>query len=212
LPGRRRPFGLALGLLLVTTAGAVTLGGPAAGRPATVSDGARAVRLQLQTELGDVLLEIDTARAPLTAANFLRYVDAGRYDGGLFHRALTRANQAGKAAPVELVQAGVAARHRGRDFAPIAMEPTARTGLRHLDGTLSMARDDADSATSQFFVALGAQPSLDAGGRRHPDGRGFAAFGRVTAGLEVLRRIQAAPLRGERLVTPVRILRIVRVP
>lgn len=172
---------------------------------------ASVVHLKLQTEWGDVLLDVDTAHAPLTAANFLRYVDAGRYDGGAFHRALTRGNQAGHAAAVELVQASVARRHRGQDFPAVALESTDLTGLRHLDGTLSMARDAApDSATSQFFVTLGAQPQLDAGGRRHPDGRGFAAFGRVTAGLDVLRRIQSAPLQGERLVAPVRILRILR--
>ncbi len=166
----------------------------------------------MQTEWGDLRIEVDGRRAPLTTANFLRYVDAGRYDGGLFNRALTRANQVGRTAPVELVQADVATRHRAHSFAPVVLESTDLTGLRHLDGTLSMARGDADSATSQFFVTLGAQPSLDAGGRRHPDGRGFAAFGRVTHGLAVLRKIQAAPLAGERLVKPVRILRILRLP
>jgi peptidyl-prolyl cis-trans isomerase A (cyclophilin A) len=161
------------------------------------------VRVLLRTDRGSIELFVDTARAPRTAANFLRYVEAGRYDGGAFHRTVRPDNQPGQAVKIEVVQAGPAA---GRpDFEPIALERTSVTGLRHLDGTLSMARDGPDTATSDFFICIGDQPALDFGGRRNPDGQGFAAFGRVVRGMDVVRAIQAAPADGQHLAPPVRI-------
>jgi peptidyl-prolyl cis-trans isomerase A (cyclophilin A) len=87
----------------------------------------------------------------------------------------------------------------------VPLERTSVTGLRHLDGTLSMARDGPDTATSDFFICIGDQPSLDFGGKRNPDGQGFAAFGHVVGGMDVVRRIQAAPADGQSLTPPVRI-------
>jgi peptidyl-prolyl cis-trans isomerase A (cyclophilin A) len=167
----------------------------------------------LTTELGDIEIEVNAERAPVTAANFLRYVDQGRYDGGLFHRTVRADNQPDKAKDVriDVVQAGVAPAHQEKDFPPIALERTRDTGLRHLDGTVSMARAGADSATSDFFICIGPQPSLDFGGRRNPDGQGFAAFGRVLKGMDVVRRIQAAPADSQALTPPVLIQRAVRV-
>jgi len=162
------------------------------------------VRVRLRTDRGAIELLVDTARAPRTAANFLRYVEAGRYDRGAFHRTVRPDNQPGQAVKIEVVQAGPAA---GRpDFEPIALERTSVTGLRHRDGTLSMARDGPDTATSDFFICIGDQPALDFGGRRNPDGQGFAAFGRVVRGMDVVRAIQAAPADGQHLAPPVRIL------
>jgi peptidyl-prolyl cis-trans isomerase A (cyclophilin A) len=157
----------------------------------------------VQTEAGEIVLEVDAARAPITAANFLRYVDAGRYDGGRFHRTVRPDNQPGKTAIIEVVQAGVRADLVPSDYAPIPLERTNKTGLRHTNGTLSMARDAADTATSDFFICIGDQPSLDFGGQRNPDGQGFAAFGRVVKGMDVVRRIQAAPADGQSLTPPV---------
>ncbi len=158
-----------------------------------------------RTDLGDFVVEVDVARAPASARNFLRYVDAGRYRGGAFHRTVTTApdNQPRNAVKIDVVQAGAAP---GSDFPAVALERTRDTGLRHADGALSMARDGPDSATSDFFVCVGPQPELDHGGRRNPDGQGFAAFGRVVSGMDVIRRIHSAPAKGQSLDPPVRIL------
>jgi peptidyl-prolyl cis-trans isomerase A (cyclophilin A) len=168
--------------------------------------------VRLVTGLGEIDLELDLARAPVTAANFLRYVDAGRYDGGRFHRTVRPDTEVRKDVPIEVVQAGVAPGREAEDLPPIALERTAATGLRHLDGAISMARDTPDSATSDFFICLGDQPALDHGGARNPDGQGFAVFGRVVAGLDVVRRIQQAPAEGQSLTPPVAILSARRLP
>jgi peptidyl-prolyl cis-trans isomerase A (cyclophilin A) len=170
------------------------------------------VTVRIETPLGDIDVELEAARAPVTTANFLRYVDTGRYDGGRFHRTVRLDNQPGKAVLIEVVQAGVSPPRARRDFPAIALERTSATGLAHQDGAISMARDGPDTATSGFFICIGDQPELDFGGRRNPDGQGFAAFGRVKAGREVVRRIQAAPAEGQTLKPPVPILRIRRFP
>jgi len=172
---------------------------------------AAALRLLVETELGAFTLELDDARAPVTTRNFLRYVDAGHYDGGSFFRTVRADNQGAARVPIAVIQAGVLAEREPDDFPPIGLERTRDTGLRHVDGALSMARDGPDSATSSFFLCVGDQPELDFGGRRNPDGQGFAAFGRVASGMDVVRRIHAAPADGERLAPSVRIQRVRRV-
>jgi peptidyl-prolyl cis-trans isomerase A (cyclophilin A) len=174
--------------------------------------GAPLPRVLLRTGLGDVVVEVDVVRAPVTARNFLSYVEGGLYRGGSFHRTVTRApdNQPGKAVKIEVIQAGPAPGRPER--LPIPLERTRDTGLRHLDGSVSMARDGPDTATGDFFVCVGDQPDLDFGGRRNPDGQGFAAFGRVVEGMEVVRRIQRAPAQGQALSPPVPILDAVRLP
>jgi peptidyl-prolyl cis-trans isomerase A (cyclophilin A) len=168
------------------------------------------VRVTIQTELGNIELAVDSAHAPATSANFLRYVDAGRYEGGVFHRTVTPSNQPTNAVKIEVIQWSAAPR-AGRDaFAPIELERTSVTGLKHVDGTISMARAGPNTATSDVFICIGDQPSLDFGGARNPDGQGFAAFGRVLAGMDVVRRIQASPANGQTLTPPIRILNIVR--
>jgi peptidyl-prolyl cis-trans isomerase A (cyclophilin A) len=187
--------------------------GPARGEAAAPAAVPASVAVRLETSLGAIDLEVDLARAPLTAANFLRYVDAGRYDGARFHRTVTIApdNQADKTVKIEVIQAGVAPERAAEDFAPIPLERTRDTGLAHGDGCLSMARDGPDSATSDFFLCVGAQPELDFGGRRNPDGQGFAVFGRVVAGMDVLRAIHRSPAAGQSLTPPVAILRAHRI-
>jgi peptidyl-prolyl cis-trans isomerase A (cyclophilin A) len=168
-------------------------------------------RVLLRTEQGDIELELEAGRAPVTTANFLRYVDRRDYDRGQFHRTVRPDNQPGRTVLIEVVQAGVNPGQAARPFAPIALERTRLTGLRHLDGTLSMARDGPDSATSDFFICIGDQPDLDFGGKRNPDGQGFAAFGRVVRGMDVVRRIQASPADGQHLTPPIRIVSARRV-
>ena len=166
------------------------------------------VRVRVQTELGDIVMEIDAKRAPNTAANFLRYLNAGHYDGGTFHRTVKMDNQPDSPVKIEVIQAGVNPDRAKEGFPPILLERTSVTGLRHTDGVISMARGQADSATSGWFICINDQPSLDYGGARNPDGQGFAAFGRVVQGMEVVRKIQQAPnTDAQRLTPPIKILK-----
>jgi peptidyl-prolyl cis-trans isomerase A (cyclophilin A) len=177
------------------------------------------VRVRVQTELGDIVLELDAKRAPGTTANFLRYVDAGHYDGGMFHRTVKMDNQPESPVKIEVIQAGVNPDRAKSGFPAIPLERTSATGLAHKDGAVSMARGAPDSATSGWFICINDQPSLDFGGARNPDGQGFAAFGRVVSGMEVVRRIQQAPsssdrssnTEAQRLTPPIRILKVSRI-
>ena len=175
------------------------------GSPSPMAGGSG--RVLLETSLGAIEIEVDAAHAPASAANFLRYVDAGRYDGGRFHRTVTLANQPQSPVKIEVIQAGVAPDKEKEDFPPVRLERTRDTGLLHKDGTVSMARAGPDSATSDFFICIGDQPALDFGGKRNPDGQGFAAFGRVVQGMDVVRKIQASPAHEQTLTPPIRILR-----
>ena len=162
----------------------------------------------IETEMGTIEAEIDTVHAPITGANFLKYVDAGLFNGGRFHRTVKPDNQPDNDVKIEVVQAGRAPGTQG--FPPIPLERTSVTGLSHRDGTLSMARQGPDTANSDFSICIGDQPSLNFGGKRNPDGQGFAAFGSVVKGMEVARKIQASPAEAQRLTPPIRIVRISR--
>jgi peptidyl-prolyl cis-trans isomerase A (cyclophilin A) len=200
---------IAMTLAVAAVAGVVSIQSPAAQSPAAQG----LVRVLVQTELGDIALEIDSRRAPNTAANFLRYLDAGHYDGGTFHRTVKMDNQPDSPVKIEVIQAGVNPDRAKDGFPPIPIERTSVTGLRHTDGVISMARSQPDSATSGWFVCINDQPSLDFGGGRNPDGQGFAAFGRVVRGMDVVRAIQRAPnTDAQRLTPPIKILKAVRVP
>jgi len=168
-------------------------------------------RVRIHTALGDIVAEIDTISAPVTTANFLRYVDAGMYAGGSFHRTVKPDNQPGNAVKIEVIQAGRDSAHAG-EFAPIPLERTSVTHLTHRDGTVSMARGGPDTATSDFFICIGNQPALDYGGRRNPDGQGFAAFGQVTDGTDLVRQIQQSPAQGQSLTPAIVIVSIERLP
>jgi peptidyl-prolyl cis-trans isomerase A (cyclophilin A) len=155
-------------------------------------------RVLIQTELGDIEVEVDTIHAPVTSANFLRYVDLGFYRFGRFHRTVRADNQPDDKVKITVVQAGLD-HYRVKDFPPIPLERTKDTGLKHKDGTISMARDGPNTGTSDFFICIGDQPALDFGGKRNPDGQGFAAFGRVVLGMDVVRKIGQSPAEGQRL-------------
>lgn len=165
------------------------------------------VRATLQTSEGSIVLELEKQRAPVTTANFLRYVDQNRFDGAVFYRAT-------KVAPgFGLIQGG-ARNDPKRILKPIAHEPTTMTGLSHVDGAISMARGAPGSANGDFFIAIGAMPSLDAHPDQAGDNLGFAVFGRVVEGMDVVRRIldaETSPtegegaMKGQMLAAPVRI-------
>jgi peptidyl-prolyl cis-trans isomerase A (cyclophilin A) len=189
------------------------LGLEAPGAYGQQAPGRKPVRLLMQTDLGEIELRVEPARAPGTADNFLKYVEGGRYDGGRFHRSVTRApdNQPNNTIKIEVIQGGVAPEKASESFAPIKLERTNATGLKHENGTLSMARSGPDTATSDFFICIGDQPELDFGGRRNPDGQGFAAFGRVVRGMEIVRKIHQSPVEEQRLTPAVRIVRVKRI-
>ena len=168
------------------------------------------VLVVLETSLGAITIEVNVAKAPITSANFLRYLDAGLYDSGRFHRTVRPETETRKDVPIEVVQATRARRTPATpDFAPIALERTNVTGLTHVDGAVSMARAGIDSAVADFFICIGAHPLLDFGGARNADGQGFAVFGRVVSGMDVVKKIQASPVRSgtQSLDPPIAILR-----
>ena len=170
----------------------------------------KTTRCLIQTSLGNISVELYPEKAPVTVANFLRYVDAHLYDSSSFFRAVTMANQPNNAVKIEVVQGGNV--DSLKQFPPIAMETTKQTGLHHLDGTISMARSTPASATCSFFICINDQPSLDFGGKRNPDGQGFAAFGKVTSGMDVVRKIQQLyPEQGQYFKPPVTIISISRI-
>jgi peptidyl-prolyl cis-trans isomerase A (cyclophilin A) len=191
-----RPLVLVLGLTLATAIGA--------------QDAPKPVSVVIETEAGEIEAEIDTVRAPITAANFLKYVDAGLFDGGRFFRTVRPDNQVEKPVKIAVVQAE-GNRERRREFFPaIPLERTNATGLTHKDGTLSMARSTPDTARDSFSICVGDQPALDFGGGRQPDGQGFAAFGQVVRGMDVVRKIQMGPAAGETLTPAIAIVRVRR--
>jgi peptidyl-prolyl cis-trans isomerase A (cyclophilin A) len=165
------------------------------------------VRTRVDTELGAFVIEVNTGVAPVTVANYLAYVDRRLLDSASVYRVVTLANQAPETRHrIEVVQWGL---NRGDGepppLPPIAHETTKETGLRHRDGTVSMARAAVGSATSEFFVCIGDQPELDFGGGRNPDGQGFAAFGRVVFGRDVVLALHSRGQADPYLVPPVRV-------
>ncbi|WP_420145834.1 peptidylprolyl isomerase [Sphingobium sp.] len=163
-------------------------------------------RVSIETSVGTIIVSVDQKRAPRTSANFLTYVDDGRFDGVTFYRAARR-----KSDPhYGLIQGGIDTDAR-RSLPPIPHEPTSRTGILHLDATLSMARPNrADSAMGNFFITIGATPNMNARG----DYIGYAAFGHVVAGMDVVRKILSVPtccgsgpMRGQMIIKPITILR-----
>jgi peptidyl-prolyl cis-trans isomerase A (cyclophilin A) len=165
--------------------------------------------VKLETGEGTITIVLYTREAPVTSANFLKYVRQLGDQGGEFYRTVTPSNQPDKKVKIEVIQGGFNLENVDTAaIRPIPLERTTLTGLSHKDGTLSMARSDPDSGSTEFFICIGDQPSLDFGGQRNPDGQGFAAFGRVIRGMDVVRRIQSGPSDGQTLTPPVRIFRI----
>lgn len=190
--------------MLALAMAALAFAGPVAARPAAGAVPGL-VRVRIVTSEGPIVVALDPRRAPLTTANFLAYVDDGRLDGTRFYRASRR-----RAAPrFGFVQGGIDTDAR-RALDPVALEPTTRTGIRHLDATISMARNSREgSATGNFFITVGAIPDMDARG----DYAGYAAFGRVVAGMDTVRRILAKPtgggsdaMKGQMILDPVRLI------
>jgi peptidyl-prolyl cis-trans isomerase A (cyclophilin A) len=164
----------------------------------------------MTTELGEIIIEIDTINAPVTANNFLRFVDEGRFNPASFYRVVRMDNQPNDSIRIEVIQGGLGFEESPLSLPPIIHETTDKTGVMHKDGVISMARNNPGSASSEFFICIGNQPELDFGGKRNPDGQGFAAFGKVIEGLDVVRRIQSQPDEKQMLIEPVKILEVSR--
>ena len=171
----------------------------------------RPPRVRIETDLGNIVVELNIRAAPVTVSNFVRYVDGKFFDGGSFFRTVTPSNQPTNLVKIQVIQAESPPAREQDFFAPIPLERTRDTGLHHRDGTLSMARDGPDTAQSSFSICVGDQPELDFGGKRNPDGQGFAAFGQVIEGMDVVRKIHGSPANGQRLTPVIRIVRMVRI-
>ena len=172
------------------------------------------VNVRLETTEGPIVVALEQGRAPITTANFLRYVDDKRFDGISFYRAVNVAPGFG------LIQGGLRGDAR-KLLPPIKHEPTTVTGLSHIDGAISMARNAPGTADASFFITVGAIPSMDADPKQPGDNIGFAVFGHVTEGMEIVRHILQEPtsptegegvMKGQMLVQPVRILSARRIP
>lgn len=167
----------------------------------------------ISTDLGDIIIELYADKAPITTANFLQYVDSEKLNGAAcFYRVVRPNNQPNNPIKIEVIQGGFATDSliEKKQLLPIQHESTKETGILHLNGTISMARLDPGTASSEFFICIGDQPELDFGGKRNPDGQGFAAFGRVIEGMDVVRKIQQLEDYEQYLKNPVFIQEIVR--
>ncbi len=167
-------------------------------------------RVTIATNAGPIVVEIDDVAAPVTSSNFLSFVDDGSYDGGRFYRTVTPDNQPNDSIKIAVIQGGVAEGFSTEGRTSLPLERTSVTGLQHRDGTISMARSEPDSAMTEFFICVGDQPELDFGGQRNPDGQGFAAFGQVISGMDVVRSINESPCVEQALTPPVSIVSISR--
>ena len=172
------------------------------------------VRTRVDTELGAFVIDVNPEVAPVTVANYLAYVDRALLDRASVYRIVTLGNQPPDTRfKIEVVQWGLDLPDAQPPLLPaIAHETTRDTGLRHVDGTVSMARSQPGTASSEFFICIGDQPELDFGGRRNPDGQGFAAFGRVVAGQDVVRALHSRGEALQRLAQPIRIRSVRRLP
>lgn len=184
--------------------------------PAVAAADAGGVHARMVTDLGVIVLVLQPDRAPITAGNFFRYLDRGLWNGASFYRTVGPSNDHNPAG-ISVIQGGLE-----KDDAPlgaIAHETTQLTGLKHVDGAISMARDAPGTAGADFFICLGENPALDFGGKRNPDGQGFAVFGRVVSGMAVVRAIHDRATKsaskdgytaGQLLEQPVKIIRVQR--
>lgn len=172
--------------------------------------GKRNEKITIRTEFGDIHARIFLKKAPVTSSNLLQYIDAHLFDSTYFYRVVRLDNQPNDSVLIEVIQGG---RFKDEDkgFPPIIHETTEMTGIHHRNGTLSMARSTPGTASSEFFICIGNQPDLDFGGRRNRDRQGFAAFGKVTGGMSVVKRIHSIKPSGQYLEPPVLILEITRV-
>ena len=162
--------------------------------------------IEIETEMGIIGIELYQDKAPVTAKNFIRYIEEKRYEGATFYRTVTTDNQPDNDIKIQVIQGGLFDDDHPGFLPPIKHENTKETGVLHLHGTISMARYEPGTATFEFFICIGDQPSLDYGGKRNPDGQGFAAFGKVIKGMDVVHKIHQTDAPNQWLKDGVKIL------
>lgn len=165
-------------------------------------------KVSLETSFGEIIVEVDTLYAPITAGNFLKHVRKGTYTNSVFYRVVRMDNQPNSEVKIEVIQGGVFTDARLERIEPIVHETTQKTGIKHLNGTISMARVGPGTASTEFFICVNNQPELDFGGKRNPDGQGFAAFGQVVKGMDVVQKIKAQKDNNQTLIEKVIITRM----
>ncbi len=179
----------------------------------TVScDRSPATLVTISTDMGNMVVEVYSHMAPVTTSNFLNHLEKGTYTNSVFYRVLRMDNQPHNDVKIEVIQGGLYEDDIVDAIPPIIHETTRVSGILHTDGVISMARNEPGTASTEFFICIGDQPSLDFGGIRNPDGQGFATFGKVVKGMEVVRAIQALPDDGQYLVEQVTILGMSVIP
>ena len=167
--------------------------------------------IQIQTGAGNIEVELYPDKAPKTVAAFLSYVDAGLYENASFYRILNIDNQPSDSYKAELIQGGIYKTRRDRSAIPgIPHETTEQTGILHKDGVISLARIEPGTASTEFFICIGDQPGFDYGGLNNPDKQGYAAFGKVDKGMNVVHLIYNRPENDQAFSPPVYIYNIVR--
>jgi peptidyl-prolyl cis-trans isomerase A (cyclophilin A) len=160
----------------------------------------------ITTEVGDIIIELYINQATITALNFLKYVEENRFEGANFYRVVKKDNQPGNAIKIEVIQGGLFKDNDPNELPPIPHETTIQTGILHKDGVVSMARNEPGTATDDFFICVGDQPELDYEGKRNPDGQGFAAFGKVISGMDVVQKIHQSEAKDQYLEPMIRII------
>jgi peptidyl-prolyl cis-trans isomerase A (cyclophilin A) len=168
-------------------------------------------QVEIQTTMGDILVEVYPDRAPISANNFLDHVEKGSYTNSVFYRVVRMDNQPQNRVKIEVIQGGLFEDELIEAHTPIAHETTEDSGILHKNGVISMARMGPGTASTEFFICVGDQPSLDYQGDRNPDGQGFAAFGKVIGGMDVVKAIQALPDEEQYLTENVMIRSIRRI-
>ena len=201
-PTRRRRYGMRC--LMAAVVGVLLCGAAVAASPPRMAE----PKVRIETDRGTIYVRLFLEAAPTTVCNFLRYANGGHYDGGRFFRTVRRTNLVRNAVPIDVIQAEAREGEEADAFGSIRLERTRDTHLTHRAGALSMARWGPDTATSSFSIVARNSPEMDFGGRRNPDGQGFAVFGQVYRGMHVVRRIHALKDIDEKLEQPVSISRI----
>ena len=177
--------------------------------PLLINPSVSAQNVKITTSLGEIMVKLEPEKAPITVKNFLEYVKGDYYKGGSFFRTVRSDNQPDSPVKIIVIQAGVHPWKQNFLFDPIPLERTNKTGIKHKNGAISMARDKPDTAQESFFICINDQPELDFGGKRNPDRQGFAAFGQVISGMEVVKKINESSAEGQAIMPPILILDMV---
>ncbi len=169
---------------------------------------AQSVKIEIKTEIGSIIAELSPEKAPITCENFIKYIQNNKFDSSFFYRTVRMDNQPNNNVKIEVIQGGLGFGTSETQYEPIVHETTKETGILHKDGVLSMARSKPGTASSEFFICIGDQPELDFEGKRNPDGQGFATFGKVVKGMEVVKKIQQMKDESQILIDKVEIYSI----